>query len=60
MHWPTGACAEHVWNDRRTGIRMAPGAVQNWPTRGEEKYIEHTRRLVADVRRQSDVITVIF
>ena len=59
-HWSKGACAEDAWVDGRTGIRMAPGAVQNWPTPTEEKYIRSTHRLVAEVRRQPAFVTVIF
>lgn len=29
--------SENVWRDPRTGIRMAPGAIRNWPTEHELK-----------------------
>ena len=27
------------WRDLRTGIRLAPGAIQNWPTKQDEMYL---------------------
>lgn len=29
------------WRDKRTNIRLAPGAVQNWPTKDDEQYLVH-------------------
>jgi hypothetical protein len=31
------------WRDPRTGIRLAPGAIQNWPTHSELRWIKETR-----------------
>jgi len=31
---------EEGWRDVRTGIRLADGAIQNWPTKDDEKYIK--------------------
>ena len=33
--------AENVWRDPTTGLRLAPGAIQNWPTRKDEAYLKH-------------------
>ena len=32
--------AENAWRDSRTRVRLAPGAVQNWPTKHEEAAIQ--------------------
>lgn len=31
------------WSDRRTGIRLSPGAIQNWPSASDEKLIQNDR-----------------
>ena len=31
--------SESDWRDPTTGIRLAPGAIQNWPTREMERWI---------------------
>ncbi len=28
------------WRDSRTGLRLAPGAVQNWPSAKDEEYLK--------------------
>jgi hypothetical protein len=37
--------SETTWRDPKTGTRLAPGAIQNWPTREAERWIlEETKR----------------
>jgi hypothetical protein len=33
--------AQEGWRDPHTGLRLAPGAVQNWPDKDDEKYIKY-------------------
>lgn len=40
---------EPVWYDKRTGIRLAPGAIRNWPTAKELAEID---QLNAEQARQ--------
>lgn len=49
--WPAGARGEHVWIDPRTGIRLAPGATQNWPSKSDEQYIKAERRAMVAIAR---------
>ena len=30
---------EAVWRDPRTGTILAPGAIQNWPTKADQNFI---------------------
>jgi hypothetical protein len=38
-----GVDRESHWRDPRTGTRLAPGAIQNWPTRYEEEQMKQDR-----------------
>jgi hypothetical protein len=53
--WPAGARGEHVWIDPRTGIRLAPGATQNWPSKSDEQYIKAERRAATAVARAQEL-----
>jgi hypothetical protein len=46
------ATSETVWRDRKTGTRLAPGAVQNWPTRETEKWITQQYRVIAEAKKK--------
>ena len=46
------ATSETVWRDRKTGTRLAPGAVQNWPTREMEKWIDHQYKVIAEAKKK--------
>lgn len=39
------------WRDLRTGIRLAPGAIQNWPTKQDEMYLGKLRERVRENER---------
>ena len=46
------ATNEAVWHDRKTGTRLAPGAVQNWPTRESEKWINEQVKMLAEAKKK--------
>jgi hypothetical protein len=41
------------WRDRRTGLILAPGAVQNWPTSSELLLMKKSRKEMADAAREA-------
>ena len=43
---------EAVWHDLKTGTRLAPGAVQNWPTRESEKWINEQVKMLAEAKKK--------
>ena len=45
---PQNTEAKEGWRDLRTGIRLAPGAIQNWPTKQDEMYIDKLRERVRE------------
>ena len=47
--------AEHIWHDARTGMRLAPGAIQNWPTKQDEKQIRYERRMMIAAMREFEL-----
>lgn len=53
--WPSGITAENVWHDARTGMRLAPGAIQNWPTKQDEKQILYERRMMVAAMREFEL-----
>ena len=46
------ATNEAVWHDLKTGTRLAPGAVQNWPTRESEKWINEQVKMLAEAKKK--------
>lgn len=36
------------WRDPRTGLILAPGAIQNWPTQSELRWIKQQRFELAE------------
>ena len=54
------ASSEAVWRDRKTGILLAPGAVQNWPTKAEEMWIvEEYRALQVSRKAMAEVSSLL-
>ena len=47
-----GPICSLVWHDRRTGTVLAPGAVQNWPTRAEEEAMDAENAHLREIARQ--------
>lgn len=47
QYWPTGTRHESEWYDPRTKLRLAPGAMQNWPSKEDDKYIKHERGILS-------------
>ena len=48
--------AENTWRDKRTGLLLAPGAVKNWPTIGEEEQIKRDRKWLAELLRAEQIL----
>lgn len=44
------------WRDPRTGIRLAPGGTQNWPTNEDEVYIRSCYSYMYSVKRHFTVV----
>ena len=53
--WPPGTRGEHEWVDPRTGIRLAPGAKQNWPSKSDEAFIKAERRAMIAMKRLDEL-----
>jgi len=49
------ATSEVVWHDPTTKLRLAPGAVQNWPTRDAERWIAENIMRIKKERRTNPV-----
>jgi len=45
---PSHATEAVGWSDPRTGIRLAPGALQNWPTREDDRHIEKLKKSLSE------------
>ena len=45
--------AQEGWRDPHTGLRLAPGAVQNWPDKEDERYIQYLYAHGCPIRDQS-------
>jgi hypothetical protein len=46
-----GRNGEYVWRDPRTKIRLAPGAVRNWPTRKDDDDMKADTRSMPFISR---------
>jgi len=45
--YPLGRVGEQRWVDPRTHTRLAPGALQNWPSKSEGDYLKQEHRTLA-------------
>jgi hypothetical protein len=43
------------WRDPRTGVRLAPGAFQNWPSKNDEAYYTTLKVQGAKVQRSEEI-----
>lgn len=55
---PQNTESEEGWHDPRTGLRLAPGALQNWPCKKDEDYIKTTHKKLERAERSNSVFTV--
>lgn len=47
--------AQEGWHDPHTGLRLATGAVQNWPDKEDEQYIKYLYTHGCSIRDQSNL-----
>ena len=45
--YPLGRVGEQRWVDPRTHTRLAPGALQNWPSKSDGDYLKQEHRTLA-------------
>jgi len=50
------ATNEAVWHDYETGTRLAPGAVQNWPTYSTEAWLQKQRKAFKEAKKKPALI----
>ena len=51
----SGAMRSGPWRDPKTHTPLAPGAVQNWPSADDLKFLEHTRATLPPTRWADEV-----
>ena len=55
---PSKDACEVVWRDPTTKLRLAPGAVQNWPTAASEAWIVRERKAIADFKKTKSFVNL--